>query len=73
MPIKCKGICHRIRYWNGREESRYGEDKKLCKCCHEYFKTKDIRCICCSARLRTSPRHTFYKHKHLERLIESKQ
>lgn len=59
----CKGICHRYKSSSHSAHGLYSTGHKRCNICECYFKTKDLRCICCNNSLRTRPRNGKYKEQ----------
>ena len=56
MGYQCKGICQ----WSKAEPLpnalRYSHNHRYCSFCSNYFEPENIRCPCCKAMLRTTPR-----------------
>ena len=57
MTNSCKNICHRLRASFTHGRLRYVDGHKYCAMCEVYFKTDELRCVCCKARLRVKPRN----------------
>ena len=56
MSQICKGICHRHKAKSMSNGLRYREGQKRCCLCDCFFLTEDVRCVCCSTKLRSRPR-----------------
>ena len=56
MGRTCKGICLRHEAEPASNAIRYEIGQKRCTFCSLFLKTKEIRCVCCKAILRTRPR-----------------
>lgn len=67
MPANCRGICSRLR---SKVENRiaYKTGHKRCIYCDVYFKTDDLRCPCCSSRLRSNARNSSVRDERYKRL-----
>ncbi len=57
MGQVCKGIC--VRYTGEKISNglKYSSGYKRCTYCSLFVKTTEIRCPCCSTKLRTKPRN----------------
>ena len=54
MPPKCIGLCDREK---GRKRNPYSNGFKRCTTCVKFIETDELRCYCCSIKLRK------YSHK----------
>ncbi len=57
MGQVCKGICIRYAGEKISDGLKYSSGYKRCTYCSLFVKTIEIRCPCCSAKLRTKPRN----------------
>jgi len=57
----CKGICDRTKVTAFQSGGLYKTGHRRCNVCECYFKTENIRCVCCGNPLRTRPRNGRYK------------
>lgn len=53
--IECKNKCEQYRFAVGYGSVKYGASKYCSKCCL-FMVVDEIKCPCCSNRLRTRPR-----------------
>jgi len=55
----CKGICEKFKATKNFEiKGRYESGQKRCKVCGIFLNYDNVRCPCCSSRLRSNPRST---------------
>ncbi|MDH3502732.1 MAG: hypothetical protein OEL69_09575 [Nitrosopumilus sp.] len=52
----CKVICVRFKATGYKGRHKYEDGQKLCSICAEFLKCSEIRCPCCSVKLRCTPR-----------------
>jgi len=68
----CKGICGRTKSSAYNGNGLYSTGHKRCNVCECYFKTIDLRCVCCGNSLRCKPRNGKYKEPFRIYVSESK-
>ncbi len=61
MGRTCKGICIMYKAEPVSNKLRYELGQKRCTFCGLFLSTKDVRCLCCQAVLRTKPRSKIKK------------
>jgi len=74
MAPTCKGLCEkepkRRKYDNPTKKrgelGRYDFGYRRCSICQRFIKTEEVRCYCCSVKLKTGPYQTKSKKKKLE-------
>lgn len=66
MAQICNGLCERLKTTSIKNSLRYQTGQKRCSLCAQYFYTEDVRCPCCTTRLRSKPRTRHKKLKNLE-------
>ena len=55
----CKGICQKFRaVMTSVTIGRYESGQKRCNVCGIFLNCDNVRCPCCSSKLRSSPRST---------------
>jgi len=59
MTFCCKGICNIVKPKLFSTVLCYELGYKRCTLCSVFFKTSDLSCSCCGARLRTKSRTNF--------------
>ncbi|MFQ5782444.1 MAG: hypothetical protein ACE5GR_05260 [Nitrosopumilus sp.] len=52
----CKGICSRFKATGYEGRERYEKGQKRCPVCAIFITWRDVRCPCCSVKLRITPR-----------------
>ncbi len=68
----CKGICHRTKTSSFNSKGLYRTGHRRCNICEVYFKTENLRCVCCNNPLRTKPRNGRYKEPFRKYVTEVK-
>ena len=69
MPCNCRGKCSTVKKpepGTGIYKRGYGR----CNVCSVYIKTEEIRCFCCSMKLRRSSRMAIYKKINQKREVK---
>ncbi|KEQ56298.1 hypothetical protein SCCGRSA3_01876 [Marine Group I thaumarchaeote SCGC RSA3] len=56
MATVCKGICVRFRATGYVGKHRYEKGQKRCPVCEIFMTYPEVRCPCCSIKLRVTPR-----------------
>lgn len=78
MPYRCKGLCNNepkrkpnqdILAQKRDELGRYNNGWKRCSICHIFMKNENLRCTCCSIKLRTRAYKTKSKKVKLETVV----
>ena len=65
--MTCKGICQRYKHTQQWGLSKYSAGLKRCSVCAVFFKTEDLRCICCNYIMKTHPRSNYKKKSDTEK------
>lgn len=64
MSSQCRGEC--VRDASSQLRLGYANGQKYCKTCSHYWITKEIRCSCCSNKMRTTPKYNREKRTSID-------